>query len=52
VLVGDAVNKGNDALLQAYYDGIKAIQENGVMDKIFDKYNLDRKLIYPVEMKK
>lgn len=52
VLVGNAVKKGNDALLQAYYDGLKAIQENGTMEKIFDKYKLDRKLIYPVEMKK
>lgn len=52
VLVGNAVKKGNDALVQAYYDGIKAIQENGTMNKIFDKYGLDRKLIYPVEMKK
>lgn len=52
VVVGNAVKKGNDALLQAYYDGLKAIQDNGTMGKIFDKYGLDRKLIYPVEMKK
>jgi polar amino acid transport system substrate-binding protein len=52
VVVGNAVKKGNEPLLQAYYDGLKAIQDNGTMDKIFDKYNLDRKLIYPVEMKK
>ena len=52
VLVGNAVKKGNDAMLQAYYDGMKAIQDSGVMAKIFDKYNLDRSLIAPVEMKK
>jgi polar amino acid transport system substrate-binding protein len=52
VLVGNAVKKGNDALLQAYHDGLKAIQADGTMDKIFDKYKLDRKLIYPAEMKK
>lgn len=52
VLVGNAVKKGNDDLLKAYYDGIKAIQDDGTMARIFDKYKLDRSLIYPVEMKK
>jgi polar amino acid transport system substrate-binding protein len=52
VAVGDAVKKGNDELLQAYYDGIKAIQEDGTMAKIFQKYKLDESLIRPVEMKR
>lgn len=52
VLVGIAVKKGNDAMLQAYYDGLKIVQENGTMAKIFDKYKLDQKLIAAIETKK
>jgi polar amino acid transport system substrate-binding protein len=49
-LIGIAVAKDNEALLQAYYDGIKAEQENGAIEKIFAKYHLDKSLIVPVQI--
>lgn len=51
-LVGIAVKKGNDAVLDAYFEGLKIVQDNGTMAKIFDKYKLDRALITPVEIKR
>lgn len=52
VAVGIAVKKGNEELLQAYYQGIKAMQENGTITRIFAKYKLDPSLIIPVEIKR
>lgn len=52
ILVGVGILKGNDALLDAYAEGFKTIEENGTMATIFDKYKLDRKLIATVEAKK
>lgn len=51
VLIGNAVRRGNDTLPLAYRDGIRLIQEDGTIGRIFDEYGLDRKLIHPVETK-
>ena len=51
-IIGFGVTKGNDALLRAYRDGIEVMQRDGRMARILQKYGLDARLIYSVEIKK
>ncbi|ASP23483.1 amino acid ABC transporter substrate-binding protein (plasmid) [Antarctobacter heliothermus] len=52
IFVGNAVLDGNDALLQAYEEGMKEIAANGTLEDIFVKYGLDPNLIVPIEIKR
>lgn len=50
VYVGNAVKEGNDELARAYYDGMRAIYEDGTVAELFQKYGLDEQLIIPTEI--
>lgn len=49
--MGVGIKKGNDDLVKAVYDGIRVIQADGTLKKIFAKYNTDPSLEIPAEIR-
>jgi polar amino acid transport system substrate-binding protein len=46
--IGVAVKKGNDDLLNAIYDAMRVLQDDGTEKQILESYNIDPSLILPV----
>jgi polar amino acid transport system substrate-binding protein len=49
--VGYAVKKGNTDLLNAVFEAVKILQENGTQQKIETTYGIDPTLMIPVEIR-
>ena len=49
--IGAAVKKGNKELMQAIFDGIQIMQENGKQAELMKKYGLDPAMLVKAEIK-
>ena len=49
--IGIAVKKGNNDLVNAVFDSMRALQADGTQKAVFTKYNVDTSLIIPIALR-
>lgn len=49
--IGIAVKKGNNDLVNAIFDAMRALQADGTQKAVFTKYNVDTSLIIPIALR-
>jgi polar amino acid transport system substrate-binding protein len=49
--IGIAVKKGNDDLVKAIFDAMRALQADGTQKAVFTKYSVDTSLIIPIALR-
>ena len=49
--IGIAMKKGNDDLVKAIFDAVRALQADGTQKATFTKYNVDTSLIIPIALR-
>jgi polar amino acid transport system substrate-binding protein len=49
--IGIAMKKGNDDLVKAIFDAVRALQADGTQKATFAKYNVDTALIIPIALR-